>query len=148
MYSEDEEPYDREFVNTNHYIPFFDRVNAPVHLQGPHATPDLPDESDVHTPTPPERFLYTQLEHQNTTSPSELDDTTEENIDTYNESYEDESGSPMYWYQFQVRNNEYPLVMCETQHFYKLKRSTTPMFLKIIIKRCANPNGLLQLIKN
>ena len=29
VYTEDEEPYDREFVNTDHYIPFLDRVNAP-----------------------------------------------------------------------------------------------------------------------
>ena len=32
----------------------------------------------------------------------------------------------MYWYQFQVRNNEYPLIMCETQHFYKLKAVYDP----------------------
>ena len=35
VYAEDEEPYDRELVNTDHYIPFLDRVNAPVLLQGP-----------------------------------------------------------------------------------------------------------------
>ena len=69
---------------------------------------------------------YTELEHQNTTLPSELDDTTEENINTYNEPHEDVSGSPMYWYQFQVRNNEYPLVMCETQLFDKLKAVYDP----------------------
>ena len=41
-YTQDEEPYDRELVNTDHDIPFLDRLNAPVTLQGPHATPNLP----------------------------------------------------------------------------------------------------------
>ena len=126
VYTEDEEPYDREFVNTDHNIPFLDRVNAPVPLQGPHATPDLPDESDVHTPILPERSINTELENQNATLPLDLDDTTEENINTYNQPYDDENGSPMYWYQFQVRNNEYRLIMCETQHFYKLKAVYDP----------------------
>ena len=76
VYTEDEEPYDREFVNTVHYIPFLDRVNAPVPLQGPYATPDLPDESDVHTPILPERSISTELENQNATLPSDLDDAT------------------------------------------------------------------------
>ena len=100
MYTEDEEPYDRDFVNTDHYIPFLDRVNAPVPLQGPHASPDLPDESDVHTPILPERSINAELENQNATLPSDLDDTTQENINTYNEPYDDENRSPMYWYQF------------------------------------------------
>ena len=82
---------------TDHYIPFLDRVNAPVPLQGPHTTPDLPDESDVHTPILPERSIFTQLENQSTTLPSDIDDTTEENINTYNQPYDDENGSPMYW---------------------------------------------------
>ena len=47
-------------------------------------------------------------------------------FNTYNQPYDDENGSPMYWYQFQVRNNEYPLVMCETQNFYKLKAVYDP----------------------
>jgi hypothetical protein len=52
--------------------------------------------------------------------PNDTDD-TDANINRINAPYEDESGSPIYWYQFHVRNYEYPLAMCETQNFYKVK---------------------------
>ena len=34
IYVDDEEPYDREFVNTDHYVPFLHRPAAPLELQG------------------------------------------------------------------------------------------------------------------
>ena len=41
VYTEDEEPFDREFDNTDHYVPFLQRTNAPIILQGPNATPNI-----------------------------------------------------------------------------------------------------------
>ena len=41
IYTEDEEPYDREFVNTEHNIPFLHRKSAPLELQGPQASPHV-----------------------------------------------------------------------------------------------------------
>ena len=38
---DDEEPYDREFVNTDHYVPFLHRKAAPLELQGELAEPHV-----------------------------------------------------------------------------------------------------------
>ena len=34
--------------------------------------------------------------------------------------YTDENNDPVYWYNMNVRNEEYALSMCETQHYTKL----------------------------
>ena len=72
IYVDDEEPYDREFVNTDHYVPFLHRKAAPLELQGELAEPHVeivedtfepdflersqvlapPCEKDQHTPIP------------------------------------------------------------------------------------------------
>ena len=121
-YTDDEEPYDREFVNTDHFAPFLNRVNAPATLQGPNATPIIDEHtSDAITPILPQRSNATEYIPVKHTLPENTED-TESNIHTYNVPYDDQNGSPVYWYQFYVRNQEYPLAMCETQHFYKIKQ--------------------------
>ena len=139
VYTKDEEPFDREFVNTDHYVPFLDRVNAPATLQGPHATPNLPDESEVNTPISPQRSLSTHYESEIRSVPTDTDDDNDETLNRYNDPYEDESGYPIYWYQFQVRNYEYPLIMCETQHFYKMKVAHDPNVPQNYYKAMRNP---------
>ena len=34
--------------------------------------------------------------------------------------YTDENNDPVYWYNLNVRNEEYALSMCEIQHYSKL----------------------------
>ena len=50
IYTEDEEPYDREFVNTEHYIPFLHRKSAPVDLQEPQASPHVEEPEETLPP--------------------------------------------------------------------------------------------------
>ena len=139
VYTDDEEPYDREFVNTDHYIPFLDRVNAPATLKGPHATPVLEgDASDNYTPILPTRSTHTEYTPVRNMLSEQAED-NESNLNTYNVPYDDEYGSPVYWYQFYVRNQEYPLAMCETQHFYKIKQIKDPLVPRNYYKAMQNP---------
>ena len=145
-YTQDEEPYDREFVNTDHYIPFLDRVNAPVVLQGPHATPNLPAISDTHTPIPPTRSSQVQYIPPLHTMPAAHDE-DENNINKIHVPYDDEHGSPIYWYQFHVRNYEFPLTMCETQHFYKVKLIRDPRVPSSYYKAMRDPQWAIAIDK-
>lgn len=139
VYTDDEEPYDREFVNTDHYVPFLDRVNAPVTLKGPHATPILEGNvSDNYTPILPTRSTITEYSPVKRVLPEQTED-NESNVNTYNVPYDDEYGSPVYWYQFYVRNQEYPLAMCETQHFYKIKQIRDPLVPQNYYKAMKQP---------
>jgi hypothetical protein len=104
VYTPNEEPYDDEFLNTDHYIPFLNR--------------SIPEE--VHVPVSPERTYIPKIVQENKQKREEILD-TDETINTFHEPYEDIDGSPVYWYSFYVRNYEYPLIMCETQHYYKTK---------------------------
>ena len=137
VYTDNEEPYDREFVNTDHYIPFLERGNAPATLQGPAATPNLPDASDIYTPITPQRSI-TEYIPENKSMPQQNED-TEENFNTYNIPFENENGSPVYWYQLHVRNQEYPLTMCEIQHFDKIKIVKDPNVPQNFYKAIKHP---------
>jgi hypothetical protein len=39
---------------------------------------------------------------------------------------EEKDGTPVYWYNYHVRNAEYPLIMSETQYFNKMKIGHDP----------------------
>ena len=119
VYTQNEEPYDREFENTDHYVPFLQRDSAPEILQGPNATPSISDKNDTYVPITPTRTIF-EDEKSKTTKPQE-NESTEENINEYHPPYEDSDGSPVYWYEYYVKNTEYPLVMCEIQHYKKIK---------------------------
>ena len=128
VYNKNEEPYDREFENIDHYVPYNERQNAPIDLQGPSAAPAITQEVQVSDPVRPQRTLQIEpvtdtVPKSNTKSQSDdqyLDD-TEEGLNKYHPPYASEDGSPIYWYNLFVRNAEYPLIMCETQNFYKMK---------------------------
>ena len=137
VYTADEEPYDREFVNTDHYIPFLERVNAPDTLRGPNAIPNLTDESDVHTPIIPVRGIV----HNNETNTvkQSINNDTEPTLNEYNIPYDDDNGSPVYWYQLHVKNYEYPLAMCETQNFYKIQTVKDPLIPQNFYKAMKQP---------
>ena len=51
---------------------------------------------------------------------------SEEHINEYHPPYEDSGGNPVYWYNYHVKNTEYPLVMCEIQQFKKIKIGHDP----------------------
>lgn len=111
VYAADEEPYGREFANTDHYVPFFHRTKAPVILQGPIAKPVFPISEDTFAPDFP---LRSELLAPPTlsTDPAPYEDITDENINSVNDPYEDEHRHPIYWYNFTVRNEEYAHIMC------------------------------------
>ena len=129
VYNKDEEPYDREFENIDQYVPFKERKNAPTDLQGPSAKPIDTQQVSVNNPIRPQRTPLIQaavetVNDENTelhAGNQNPDDTTEEGINKYHPPYASEDGSPIYWYNLFVRNAEYPLIMCETQNFYKMK---------------------------
>jgi hypothetical protein len=127
VYTEDEEPFDREFDNTDHYVPFLQRTNAPIILQGPDATPNINTENETHVPISPERIIFEDAKKKSLTSVLEEEQKeTEENLNEYHPPYEEEDGTPVYWYHYYVRNTEYPLIMCETQNFNKMKIGNNP----------------------
>lgn len=109
VYTQDEEPYDSEFVDTDHYVPFLQRDKVQICSKGnqeisPERTPISLQPDRPETPNIP------------------IDDSDDiDKINYVNEPYEDEHGSPIYWYNFTVRSHEYPLIMCETQHFSKMQ---------------------------
>ena len=127
VYTDNEEPYDREFKNPDHYIPFRNRNDAPSEFQGPNASPVLNNQiANSPLPQVPIREVFPPIEVQQPVNdmvitPIEEKDLTEEEINKYHFPYDDEDGSPVYWYNIFVHNQEYPLIMCETQHFHKLK---------------------------
>ena len=136
IYTDEEEPYDREFENTDHYVPFLQRSHAPVTLQGPDAKPDTDNADEVYTPVPVVRtHIETPVSQQRHDNPDEpihdnLPETPDvpeyENVNQYHAPYEEEDGNPVYWYKYYVKNNEYPLIMCEAQHFKKIQIKRDP----------------------
>ena len=135
VYTENEEPYDREFENTDHYVPFLQRQNAPDDLKGPDAQPQIENNDEVYTPIIPQRTpdLLPQSQYRHDTPAPPIDennDTTPDDetadINEYRPPYETENGNPVYWYKYFVKNNEYPLIMCEAQHFKKIKIARDP----------------------
>ena len=138
IYTEDEEPYDREFVNTDHYVPFIHRTRAPAILQGATAQPVFPISEDTFQPDFPLRSPVLQPPVLST-DPIPSEDTTDQNVNTVNDPYEDEHGHPIYWYNFTVRNHEYAHVMCETQHFSKLSAPRDPRVPTSFSKAVLNP---------
>ena len=138
IYVDDEEPYNREFVNTDHYVPFPHRKADPLELQGELAEPRVEIVEDTFEPDFPERshVLAPRCEKdQHTPIPSE--DVNNENINIVNMPYTDDTNEPVYWYSLQVKNDEYAKVMYESQHYSKLG---VPVDLRI-------PNSLKQAIQ-
>ena len=121
IYTENEEPYDREFVHTDHYIPFLHRQNAPPEIQGELAEPHVEIVEDTFVPDFPERsqFLAPPCEKENHI-PIPSEDANNDNIDIINMPYTDENNEPVYWYSMHVKNDEYSKAMCESQHYSKL----------------------------
>ena len=96
------------------------RSNAPAVLQGPDATPDFPNVNETYVPITPSRTIITPKEIIATPCNKE-EISSEEHINEYHPPYEDSGGNPVYWFNYHVKNTEYPLVMCEIQHFKKIK---------------------------
>ena len=59
--------------------------------------PDFPERADV-------------LAEQNRNEPIPFEDTNENNTNIVNVPYTDENNDPVYWYNLNVRNEEYALV--------------------------------------
>ena len=116
IYTNDEELYDREFVHTDHYVPFLHRKSAPDELQGELAQPYVEPAGETFEPDFPENVLA----NQNRNDPNPFTDTNENNTNIVNMPYTDGNNVPVYWYNLNVRNDEYALSMCETQHYSKL----------------------------
>ena len=119
VYTENEEPHDREFLDPDHYVPFLHRDTAPIELKGPTVTPIIPIMEDTFAPDFPLRS-QTLAPPSEKTTPIPYESNTDDNINIVNMPYEDDKGEPVYWYSFFVRNDEYPRHMCESQHFSKL----------------------------
>ena len=132
VYTENEEPYDREFDNVDHYVPFLQRNSAPDALKGPNAHPEINDDNDTHIPLQPQRTPQSQIRHETPAPPvdeNKIENNLErevENINDYHHPYEEDDGNPVYWYKYFVKNTEYPLIMCEAQHFKKIKIAKDP----------------------
>ena len=129
IYTKNEEPYDREFETPDHYIPFNNRKNAPTDMQGPHAVPDMVIENETHVIQKPKRTVDVPTnDNINDIVPStdSLPAISEDNINKYHLPYNHDDGTPVYWYNLFVQNYEYPLIMCETQNFYKMKVARDP----------------------
>ena len=118
IYKQNEEPYDREFENKDHYVPAQHRISAPPELSGPTATPHIQISDDT-PPLFPMRYEAEPVPVEQTL-PIPSEETNELNINEVHEPYDDENGNPIYWYNYFVRNDEYAKTMCETQHFSKL----------------------------
>ena len=118
IYTNDEEPNDREFVHTDHYVPFLHRTSAPDELQGELAQPYVEPAGETFEPDFPEKENV--VANQNRNDPIPFEDTNENNINIVNMPYTDENNDPVYWYDMNVRNEEYALSMCETQHYSKV----------------------------
>lgn len=88
------------------------------------------DRADAHTPPSNEIHLHDSGEKAIIETTSNVNDNelnqSDENIDKQNDNelnkntndeiiYEN-NDLAVYWYDFHIRNNEYPLTMCETQH--------------------------------
>ena len=138
VYTENEEPYDREFANTDHYVPFLHRTKAPAILQGPTASPVFPISEDTFEPDFPLRSDYLSPPIMST-EPIASEETTDENVNHVNDPYEDEHGHPIYWYNFTVRNAEYAHIMCETQHFKKMSPIRDPRVPSSFSKAILSP---------
>ena len=109
VYTNNEEPCDREFENTDHYVPFMQRSKALAVLQGPNVRPDIPNENETYVPITPKEIIDTPCNKEEISS--------KKNINEYHPPYEESDGNPVYWYKYHVKNTEYPLVMCKIQRF-------------------------------
>ena len=126
VYTEDEEPYDREFANKYHYIPSSERKNAPDNMKGPHVQPLIQDEvNGEHTIQRPQREEVKQKENKNIQMP-EINQEDKDNRNKIHLPYDNDDGSPVYWYNLFVENYEYPLIMVETKNFNKMKVERDP----------------------
>ena len=125
IYTKDEEPYDREFVNTEHCIPFLLRKSAPIEMKGPQASPHVEEPEETFPPDFPMRSEILALPDE-LSQPIPSEDTNNLNINTVHEPYDDENGQLIYWYNYCVRNDEYAKTMCETRHFSKIGRERDP----------------------
>lgn len=130
-YTEDEEPFDREFDNTDHYVPFRQRTNAPTILQQGGLLfyllaykVQMPHQIEI---------LKTRLTYRFHQSVLFLRMIKRNLLHLYLKMNRKKvrkistiiilliKKKMVYWYDYHVRNNEYPLIMCETQNFYKMK---------------------------
>ena len=146
VYTDNEEPYDREFENTDHYVPFLHRTHAPPALQGALAQPVVEIAADTFQPDFPMLSpIFEPPVLSQTPVPEE--DTTDDNINSVNDPYEDEHGYPIYWYNFTVRNAEYASIMCETQHFSKISAPRDPRVPSSFSKAALNPLWLASINK-
>jgi hypothetical protein len=146
MYTDDEEPYDREFESPDHYVPFLHPTHAPPALQGALAQPVVEIAADTFEPDFP--MLLPKFEPPVLSqTPIPEEDTTDENVNSVNDPYEDEHGYPIYWYNFTVRNAEYAPIMCETRHFSKISAPRDPRVPSSFSKAALNPLWLASINK-
>lgn len=170
-----EEPYDREFINPDTYIPYAMRNNVPEIYRGPDAIIPVPEEIiENNTPTRSNETLAERnlLRNRNkniiknqqnisatkinknkksivkpntklpnpesndsgekspvTTDNSETEnysngknDETNDQINDYDKNtneetqYNNSNDLAVYWYNYHIKNDTYPIIMCETQH--------------------------------
>ena len=92
-------------------------------MRGPHAQPLIQNEvSEEHTI---KREAIKPKENIDIQIP-EVNQEDDNNINKIHLPYENDDGSPMYWYNLFVKNYEYPLIMVETQNFNKMKVERDP----------------------
>ena len=103
---------------TDHYVPFLHRQSAPDELHGELARPYVEPAGETFEHDFSERENV--LAQQNRNDPIPFEDTNENNFNIVNMPYTDEISDPVYWYNLNIRNEEYALSMCETQHYSKL----------------------------
>ena len=156
---EDEEPYEREFMNPDTYIPFAMRMDVPEKYRGPNAI--IPVQNDKIVNNKPIRINNNSLENRNKlrnkniknkidkgiipyneTKPNSTRDSNDSGENSQNEKTNESNGKQselnnqnigydnntneevqynnndlaVYWYNYHIKNDTYPLIMCETQH--------------------------------
>jgi Reverse transcriptase (RNA-dependent DNA polymerase) len=157
--TEDEEPYEREFMNPDTYIPFAMRMDVPEKYRGPNAVlPVQPDKIVNNKPTRTNNnslatrnmlrnkniknkitqgtLPYTekqlnsnpdsndsgensQNKKSNESNGKENDMNNQNNgydTNTNEETQYNNNDLAVYWYNFHIKNDTYPIIMCETQH--------------------------------
>ena len=101
------------------------RSKAPAVLQGPNVKPDIPHGNETYVPITPSRTIITPKEIIHTPCNKE-EISSKEHINEYHLPYEESDGNPVCWYKYNVKNTEYPLVMCKIQHLKKIKIGHDP----------------------
>ena len=156
---EDEEPYEREFMNPDTYIPFAMRMDVPEKYRGPNAiVPVQIDKNVTHKPTraknnslaqrnivrnkdiknklTKETLPYnekhinsnlnsndsgeiSQNQIENLSNGKDVSSNNQNNgydINTNEEIQYNNNDLAVYWYNYHIKNDTYPIIMCETQH--------------------------------